>query len=101
MDKIVVAQESGVLPNTENTLEGILISEEEVVVVTTDTSGVVVTGIMGPSGVDGITRISDMSDIDKTGLANGALLVYSSTVDKWRATDSIQPASINIDPGEF
>lgn len=101
MDKIVVAQDFGVLPHPENTLASILVSEQEVVVVTTDSSGVVVTGIMGPPGVDGITRVSDMSDIDKTGLVDGALLVYSSAVDKWRATDSIEPGSIFIDPGEF
>lgn len=91
MGNIVVAEQSGVLSN-----------QEELVVITTDNSGLVVTGIMGPSGADGVTRISDMSDIDKTGLVNGALLVYSSAVDKWRATtDGIQSTSISIDSGEF
>ena len=101
MDAIVVAQESGVLPNPETTLESILINEQEVVVITTETSGIVVAGIMGPPGSDGITRISDMTDMDKTGLVDGAFLVYSSAVTKWKATDSIEPRSISIDPGEF
>lgn len=99
MDKIVVAQESGVLPNPENTLESILISEQEVVVVTTETSGVVVTGIMGPAGADGLTRISDMSDLDKTGLKDGATLVYNSTVSKWEATEKLNKQAIEC--GEF
>ena len=62
MDKIVVATEHGVLPNPENLLEQILVTEQEVVVVNTDTTGVVVTGIMGPPGASGsITGASDIA----------------------------------------
>lgn len=99
MDKIVVAQESGVLPNPENTLESILVSEQEVVVVTAETSGVVVTGIMGPAGRDGISKLSDMVDVDKTGLIDGAMLVYNSTVAKWEATEKLNKQAIEC--GEF
>lgn len=99
MDTIVVAQESGVLPNPENALQSILISEQEVVVVTNETFGVVVTGIMGPAGIDGVTRLSDMSDIDKTGLIDGATLVYNSTVAKWEATEKLNKQAIEC--GEF
>lgn len=84
MDKIVVATESSVLPNPENVLESVLVTEQEVVVVTTDTTGVVVTGIMGPPGESG--KISEASDIDKTNLVDGATLVYASNTAKWVAT---------------
>jgi len=84
MDKIVVATESSVLPNLENVLESVLVTEQEVVVVTTDTTGVVVTGIMGPPGES--SKISEASDIDKTNLVNGATLVYASNSSKWIAT---------------
>lgn len=84
MEKIVVATESSVLPNPENVLESVLVTEQEVVVVTTDTTGVVVTGIMGPPGESG--SISESSDIDKTNLVDGATLVYSANTAKWVAT---------------
>jgi hypothetical protein len=84
MEKIVVATESSVLPNPENVLESVLVTEQEVVVVTTDTTGVVVTGIMGPPGDN--AKISEASDIDKTNLVNGATLVYASNSSKWVAT---------------
>ena len=87
MEKIVVATESSVLPNPENVLENVLVTEQEVVVVTTDTTGVVVTGIMGPPGAPGETgKISEASDIDKTNLVDGATLVYSANTAKWVAT---------------
>jgi hypothetical protein len=88
MDKIVVATESSVLPNPENVLESVLVTEQEVVVVTTDTTGVVVTGIMGPPGESG--KISEASDIDKTNLVNGATLVYASNTAKWVATTLLE-----------
>lgn len=88
MEKIVVATESGVLPNPENVLERVLVAEQEVVVVTTDTTGVVVTGIMGPPGESG--KISEASDIDKTNLVNGATLVYASNKAKWVATTLLE-----------
>lgn len=87
MDKIVVATEESVLPNPENLLEQIVVTEQEVVVVTTETSGVVVTGIMGPPGASG--SITGSSDIDTTGLTDGATLVYRADTATWRATNKL------------
>lgn len=87
MDKIVVATEQGVLPNPENLLEQVTVTEQEVVVVTTDTTGVVVTGIMGPPGANG--TISGASDLDTTGLTDGATLVYRADTAIWRATNRL------------
>jgi hypothetical protein len=84
MDKIVVATESSVLPDAENTLSSVVVAEQEVVVVNNETTGVVVTGIMGPPGESG--SITEASDIDKTNLVNGATLVYASNASKWVAT---------------
>lgn len=86
METIVVAFEESVLPNPENTLEQVTITEQQVVVVNTEVSGVVVTGIMGPPGS---TSISGMSDIDKTGLTDGATLVYKADTAIWKATNKL------------
>lgn len=86
MEKIVVATEQGVLPNAENLLESVVVSEQEVVVVATETSGVVVTGIMGPPG---LSSISNATDIDRTQLTDGAVLVYKADTSIWRATNRL------------
>jgi len=89
MEKIVVAEESGVLPNAENLLEQVLVTEQEVVVVDTNTTGVVITGIMGPPGPVGATNISDMTDVDATELVDGAVLVYVANTSTWKATKKL------------
>lgn len=89
MEKIVVAEESGVLPNAENLLEQVLITEQEVVVIDTNTTGVVVTGLLGPPGVSGSTSISGMTDVDTSELVDGATLVYVSDTSTWKATKKL------------
>lgn len=96
MEKIVVATEESVLPNAENLLESVLVSEQEVVVVTTETSGVVVTGIMGPPGLSSITNATD---VDKTQLTDGAVLVYKADTAIWRATNKLD--SQILEAGQF
>lgn len=76
-----------------------VILQESTIVVNTETSGVVVTGIMGPPGIDGIIRLNDLIDVDKTGLIDGATLVYNSTVEKWEATEKLNKQAIEC--GEF
>lgn len=93
-----------------------IIVDQEVVVVSTETSEVVVTGIMGPPGLQGATgatgapgpaglnnvvKLSDMTDLDKTNLVDGAFLVYRASDQFWKATASLQPVSISIESGEF
>lgn len=99
MEKIVVAEESGVLPNAENTLEQVLVTEQQVVVMDTNTTGVVVTGIMGPPGEKGANRISEMLDVDKSELVNGATLVYVETTSTWKATNKLD--SQILEAGQF
>lgn len=86
METIVVAQEFGVLPNAENLLEQVIVTEQGIVVVATDTAEVVVTGIMGPPGA---SSLADMQDIDKSELTDGAVLVYTANTATWRATKKL------------
>jgi hypothetical protein len=67
-------------------MEAVVISDNETVVVSQDTGMVVVTGIMGPSGA---SSLSDMSDVDKTQLVNGATLVYDANRAIWKATNKL------------
>lgn len=63
-------------------------------VVETNIEGtVIVTGMMGPPGVS--SSISQSSDVDLTGLTNGATLVYSSGVQKWQATNQLDNQIMN------
>jgi len=56
-------------------------------VVTQNTSiQTIVTGIMGPPGV---TTLSGASDVDKTQLTDGAVLVYKADTSIWRATNKL------------
>jgi len=62
------------------------------------------TGPIGPIGLPGlnnVVKLSDMTDLDKTGLVDGALLIYRASDAKWKATDTIQTGSVSIDAGEF
>jgi hypothetical protein len=83
MEKILVTTELGVLADPDNPLEKVVVSEQEVVVVSSDTSSVVVTGIMGPPGA---ATIGDMLDVDTSELTDGATLVYVSNTSTWKAT---------------
>lgn len=70
-----------------------------VVVGSTDNSFVVVTGIMGPPGQDGIQNLSQAQDLDLTELADGSLLVYNSTSSRWKATDKLEGQT--LEGGQF
>lgn len=67
-------------------MESIIVSSSETVVVSQDTGRVIVTGIMGPPGA---SSLSELSDVDKTQLVNGATLVYSASNAIWKATNKL------------
>ena len=77
MDSVIVSQD-----------QSVLISSQEVDVVTTSNPEVVVTGIMGPPGISG--SITQSPDVDATNLINGSTLVYSTVVEKWVATTLLE-----------
>jgi hypothetical protein len=71
-------------------MEKIVVSNNDTIVVSQDTAQVVVTGILGPPGKDGILRISEASDLDLTVLENGSLLVYDTPSAKWKSTIKLE-----------
>lgn len=69
-----------------NSVEHIVVTEQGAVVVDTGGPQVVLTGIMGPPGASSIT---DMQDLDKTELTDGATLVYKANTATWRTTNKL------------
>lgn len=48
-------------------------------------------GVTGPTGAPGpVATISTASDVDITNLANGSILAYNTTTDKWTANNSLE-----------
>jgi hypothetical protein len=64
----------------------VIVSSTGTVLTSNSNTEVVVTGIMGPPGA---STISDMSDIDKTELTDGATLVYKADTAIWKATNKL------------
>lgn len=56
-------------------------------------------GIQGPPGPAGIQNISEASDVDRSNLANGSLLIYKATTEKWTASTNLDAQ--NMDGGHF
>lgn len=46
----------------------------------------VISAAQGPQGIPGATTLTEVTDIDMTGLTDGALLVYNAQVEKWKPT---------------
>ena len=60
-----------------------------VVVNTQGTSEVVAVGIQGPQGIQGpaiALTINNATDIDRSNLSDGSVLVYKTTTSKWTST---------------
>ena len=51
------------------------------------TTQVVSVGVQGPSGP---AQINTANDVDISNLTNGSLLVYSTQVEKWTATQLLE-----------
>jgi hypothetical protein len=78
-------------------MEQVTISQTETIVVDSDTSVTVVTGLMGPPGT--VINLSQVPDIDVTNLQNGSLLVYSTAASKWQATTTLDNQT--LEAGQF
>lgn len=87
---VVASQEQAVVVDSGTT---------NTVVTESDSSFVVVTGIMGPAGRDGIRNLSQAQDLDLTELSDGSLLVYNSTSSKWKATEKLEKQI--LEAGQF
>lgn len=64
----------------------VVVDNNQTIVVQSEETRTIITGIMGPPGV---STLSDMLDIDKTELTNGATLVYNSSNAFWKATNKL------------
>jgi hypothetical protein len=66
-------------------------TEPSVILVTDDTPQVIVSeNEPGPQGATGVTRISQADDVDASSATNGSVLVYSTNVEKWVATRTLE-----------
>lgn len=51
-------------------------------------------GPAGPPGPAGSSSISGLSDVDATGLVNGALLIYNNQVGLWKVSKSLEQQTL-------
>jgi len=51
-------------------------------------------GPAGPPGPAGSSSISGLSDVDTTGLVNGALLIYSNQLGLWKASKTLEQQTL-------
>lgn len=57
----------------------------------------IITGSQGPQGIQGIsgaTTLGSVTDVDMTGLVNGAILVYDETSSFWKPTTTLDKQAL-------
>jgi hypothetical protein len=74
----------------------VVIDNEQTIVVSSDQSKTIVTGIMGPRGA---SSFSQLQDIDLSQLSPGSLLVYDAGTMKWTATTLLDQQT--VESGQF
>jgi hypothetical protein len=81
-------------------MESVIVSSTEIVIVETDTSNTVTTGVVLGAGTGaGISSISQAIDVDITELNNGSILIYNAMNAQWKATRLLQEQTIEC--GQF
>lgn len=80
--------------------------EPQVVLISDDTPQVIIAqsepgpqGLPGPQGEAGISKLGDATDVDTSSAQNGSLLVYSTNVEKWVATRTLE--NQYVDSGQY
>jgi len=58
-------------------------------------------GIQGPAGVSGGFVMSDITDVDLSNLADGAVLVYNAQLGKWIAQTLLDKQQVDIGDESF
>lgn len=76
MSDIIVTDESGTVIVDTSVVQNVVTAESV-------SNTTIVTGIMGPAGA---STLAQLQDINKTGLVNGATLIYNADSLKWDAT---------------
>ena len=51
-------------------------------------------GPQGPAGPAGSSSITGLSDVDPTGLVNGALLIYNSQLGLWKTSKTLEEQTL-------
>lgn len=82
-------------------MESVVVSSTEVVVIETDTSNTVTTGVLLGTGSGGVgtNSISQAIDVDATELTSGSILIYNAMNAQWKATRLLQEQTIEC--GQF
>ena len=52
-------------------------------------------------GTAGSIQLSNLFDVDSSGLANGAVLIYNASTQKWTATTELDNEEIVLEGGTF
>jgi hypothetical protein len=52
-------------------------------------------------GTAGSIQLSNLFDVDASGLANGAMLIYNSSTQKWTATVELDNEETVLEGGTF
>jgi NADPH-dependent curcumin reductase CurA len=78
------------------TTEVIVTENNNTVVINTQQPNVIVSGMIGPTGV---TTFAGLTDIDLNQLAAGSVLVYNAGTQKWTATKLLDQQI--VESGQF
>lgn len=74
-------------------------SENTILVENPGQTTIITLGEQGPPGPQGITSISQATDVDSSNLENGSVLVYSESSEKWVATRLLE--NQNVESGHY
>lgn len=79
MSEVIVTSESNTVVSSNTALQSVVTDSQ--------TTQVIVTGLMGPPGA---STFADLKDIDLSALGPGSLLVYNTIAQKWIATNLLE-----------
>lgn len=69
-----------------NTIQTVVNTDTDTVRLITTVHEPVISAAQGPQGIPGASTVAELTDIDKTNLQDGSLLVYSTQTAKWKTT---------------
>lgn len=90
MEQVIIDQENIVAIET---------TQNEAVIVDSTEATIVVTGLMGPPGLDTPQNLALLSDVNLSNLQDGSMLVYQQQTQTWLATRNLDNQI--IEAGQF
>lgn len=100
--------ETVVVQNTETV---VVTDQPGIVVVETTSNNIITTGLLGPpgltgpqgpagptgpAGLAGVTTLAELTDVNTTGLADEAVLVYEDSIGQWIASTQVVAITRNL-----